>query len=232
MAPYMIMTENFERLNPAQIPCLESAFLCFHPASNFVFSFLSLKITHFYWADFLTHSPSLSLYKLIQISRSLWKRLLSCSSKSDISSKSNFNFLGPYDQRGSFLPRKYTFCAFEHWSVPSTFLFHFFWAKYFVYHVKMAKEVFTTARPNAPQGLKLRDMDEKRMHNLFLKNMSGLIEETKKPAHSSNPWVPVLFAPCPSMTSCLWISQFRLKFWVYRLEVVLKWRHVLRGEGV
>lgn len=51
----------------------------------------------------------------------------------------------------------------------------------------MAKEVFTTARPNAPQGLKLRDMDEKRMHNLFLKNMSGLIEETKKPAHSSNP---------------------------------------------
>jgi hypothetical protein len=52
---------------------------------------------------------------------------------------------------------------------------------------KMAKEVFTTAKPNAPSGLKLRDMDEKRMHNLFLKNMSGLIEETKKPAHSSNP---------------------------------------------
>ena len=52
----------------------------------------------------------------------------------------------------------------------------------------MAKEVFTTARPNAPFGLKLRDMDEKKMHNLFLKNMSGLIEETKKPAAQfSNP---------------------------------------------
>jgi hypothetical protein len=53
----------------------------------------------------------------------------------------------------------------------------------------MAKDMFTTvARPHAPSGLKLRDMDEKRMHNLFLKNMSGLIEETKKPASQfSNP---------------------------------------------
>ena len=36
---------------------------------------------------------------------------------------------------------------------------------------------------------KLRDMDEKHMHNLFLKNMSGLIEETKNPSPCLNPWV-------------------------------------------
>ena len=34
---------------------------------------------------------------------------------------------------------------------------------------------------------KLRDMDEKHMHNLFLKNMSGLIEETKNPSPCLNP---------------------------------------------
>jgi len=34
---------------------------------------------------------------------------------------------------------------------------------------------------------KLRDMDEKHMHNLFLKNMSGLIEETKNPSPCMNP---------------------------------------------
>ena len=38
-------------------------------------------------------------------------------------------------------------------------------------------------------------MDEKHMHNLFLKNMSGLIEETKNPSPCMNPWVsaPSLF---------------------------------------
>merc|ERR1712012_528049 len=34
---------------------------------------------------------------------------------------------------------------------------------------------------------KFRDMDEKHMHNLFLKNMSGLIEETKNPSPCLNP---------------------------------------------
>jgi len=34
---------------------------------------------------------------------------------------------------------------------------------------------------------KLREMDEKNMHNLFLKNMSGLIEETKNPSPCMNP---------------------------------------------
>ena len=37
------------------------------------------------------------------------------------------------------------------------------------------------APSNAPLGLKLKDMDEKNMHNLFLKNMSGLIEVAKNP---------------------------------------------------
>jgi len=36
-------------------------------------------------------------------------------------------------------------------------------------------------------NVKLRDMDEKNMHNLFLKNMSGLIEETKNPSPCLNP---------------------------------------------
>eukprot|EP00088_Acartia_fossae_P024023 TRINITY_DN2498_c0_g1_i1.p2 TRINITY_DN2498_c0_g1~~TRINITY_DN2498_c0_g1_i1.p2 ORF type:complete len:189 (+),score=76.16 TRINITY_DN2498_c0_g1_i1:53-619(+) len=35
--------------------------------------------------------------------------------------------------------------------------------------------------------LKLKDMDEKNMHNLFLKNMAGLIEETKNPSPCLNP---------------------------------------------
>ncbi len=43
------------------------------------------------------------------------------------------------------------------------------------------------ARSNAPKGLKLRNMDEKNMHNLFLKNMAGLIEETKNPSPCINP---------------------------------------------
>ena len=36
-------------------------------------------------------------------------------------------------------------------------------------------------------NVKLRDMEEKQMHNLFLKNMSGLIEETKNPSPCLNP---------------------------------------------
>ena len=35
--------------------------------------------------------------------------------------------------------------------------------------------------------MKLRDMDEKNMHNLFLKNMAGLIEEIKNPSTCTNP---------------------------------------------
>ena len=38
------------------------------------------------------------------------------------------------------------------------------------------------------RDVKLREMDEKNMHNLFLKNMSGLIEETKNPSPCMNPW--------------------------------------------
>ncbi len=46
------------------------------------------------------------------------------------------------------------------------------------------------SQPPAPvvmPTLKLRDMDEKSMHNLFLKNMAGLIEEVKNPSPCSNP---------------------------------------------
>merc|ERR1712240_369906 len=43
----------------------------------------------------------------------------------------------------------------------------------------------------APRGnkpvLKLKDMEEKHLHNLFLKNMSGLIEEVKNPTPRLNP---------------------------------------------
>merc|ERR1712029_1041012 len=33
----------------------------------------------------------------------------------------------------------------------------------------------------------VREMDEKNMHNLFLKNMAGLIEEIKNPSPCTNP---------------------------------------------
>merc|ERR1711963_864625 len=37
------------------------------------------------------------------------------------------------------------------------------------------------------QTLKLKDMEEKHLHNLFLKNMSGLIEEVENPTPRLNP---------------------------------------------
>jgi len=40
---------------------------------------------------------------------------------------------------------------------------------------------------NQKPVLKLRDMEEKHLHNLFLKNMSGLIEEVKNPTPRLNP---------------------------------------------
>ena len=47
------------------------------------------------------------------------------------------------------------------------------------------------AAPAAQQPMrgvmKLREMDEKNMHNLFLKNMAGLIEEIKNPSPCTNP---------------------------------------------
>ena len=42
---------------------------------------------------------------------------------------------------------------------------------------------------NQKPVLKLRDMEEKHLHNLFLKNMSGLIEEARNPSMGENPWV-------------------------------------------
>ena len=39
-------------------------------------------------------------------------------------------------------------------------------------------------------AMPLKDMDEKNMHNLFLKNMSGLIEVAKNPETGANPVNP------------------------------------------
>ena len=45
----------------------------------------------------------------------------------------------------------------------------------------------TRGQQEQQSGIKLREMDEKNMHNLFLKNMAGLIEETKNPSPCLNP---------------------------------------------
>eukprot|EP00092_Neocalanus_flemingeri_P000550 GFUD01000584.1.p1 GENE.GFUD01000584.1~~GFUD01000584.1.p1 ORF type:complete len:191 (+),score=43.17 GFUD01000584.1:107-679(+) len=45
----------------------------------------------------------------------------------------------------------------------------------------------TRGQTETDPSMKLREMDEKNMHNLFLKNMAGLIEETKNPAPCLNP---------------------------------------------
>jgi hypothetical protein len=50
----------------------------------------------------------------------------------------------------------------------------------------MAAKVQAPGQMEMP-SLRLRNMDEKSMHNLFLKNMSGLIEEIKNPSPCSNP---------------------------------------------
>merc|ERR1712118_332311 len=57
------------------------------------------------------------------------------------------------------------------------------------YPLQKPEEASKTAKMTSVQGcnLKLRNMDEKNMHNLFLKNMAGLIEETKNPSPFLNP---------------------------------------------
>lgn len=66
------------------------------------------------------------------------------------------------------------------------------------------------AKPNVRPGLKLKNMDEKKMHNLFLKNMAGVIEECKNPSESiENPWV-VLILLYFSATNYIWVSHFLL----------------------
>ncbi len=52
-------------------------------------------------------------------------------------------------------------------------------------------------QPVVMPSLKLRDMDEKNMHNLFLKNMAGLIEEIKNPSPCLNPWVATFIIEFP-----------------------------------
>merc|ERR1712109_186933 len=49
------------------------------------------------------------------------------------------------------------------------------------------KPRMTRGQQQETNVMKLREMDEKNMHNLFLKNMAGLIEETKNPSPCLNP---------------------------------------------
>merc|ERR1711953_1077286 len=49
------------------------------------------------------------------------------------------------------------------------------------------KSRMTRGQQQETNVMKLREMDEKNMHNLFLKNMAGLIEETKNPSPCLNP---------------------------------------------
>merc|ERR1712156_1345551 len=55
------------------------------------------------------------------------------------------------------------------------------------YHIMTRGHQAAQAQVEVGSNVKLRDMDEKHMHNLFLKNMSGLIEETKNPSPCMNP---------------------------------------------
>ena len=50
-----------------------------------------------------------------------------------------------------------------------------------------AKFKMAAPAPAQMRVIKLREMDEKNMHNLFLKNMAGLIEEIKNPSPCTNP---------------------------------------------
>ena len=63
------------------------------------------------------------------------------------------------------------------------------------------------AKCNAPQGLKLKNMDEKNMHNLFLKNMSGLIIAMFFPF--------VFFEKKCGTEYDTFFQKFARKFWVW-----------------
>ena len=52
---------------------------------------------------------------------------------------------------------------------------------------KLNRLKMTKGQNETESSMKLKEMDEKNMHNLFLKNMAGLIEETKNPSPCSNP---------------------------------------------
>ena len=82
------------------------------------------------------------------------------------------------------------------------------------------------ARCNAPPGLKLKNMDEKNMHNLFLKNMSGLIEVARNPyPPGSNPWVyePLLFCSGLKCKRAELVFPTLTIFCVYWCSKLVKW---------
>merc|ERR1712147_306403 len=70
--------------------------------------------------------------------------------------------------------------------------------------------------------LKLKDMEEKHLHNLFLKNMSGLIEEVKNPTPRLNP-----NSKCGGMAThaglALELGIIRKKSLSPQMEAILIW---------
>ena len=82
------------------------------------------------------------------------------------------------------------------------------------------------AKCNAPLGLKLKNMDEKNMHNLFLKNMSGLIEEARNPSPGENPWEIWSIAKVPHKR--ISISHSVMDKFVIFIETLLKHTFALK----
>merc|ERR1712087_1016798 len=72
--------------------------------------------------------------------------------------------------------------------------------------------------------LKLKDMEEKHLHNLFLKNMSGLIEEVKNPTPRLNP-----NSKCGGMAThaglAIELGITRKKSLSPQMEAILIWRY-------
>lgn len=60
--------------------------------------------------------------------------------------------------------------------------------------------------------MKLREMDEKNMHNLFLKNMAGLIEEIKNPSPCTNPLA------CYSQAKSVPDLEIWFDFWAWKIS--------------
>jgi len=75
--------------------------------------------------------------------------------------------------------------------------------------------------------IKLREMDEKNMHNLFLKNMAGLIEEVKNPSPCTNPNSKrggmATHAGVALELGITWASRSGIKMMSPQMEAILIW---------
>merc|ERR1712133_259249 len=74
--------------------------------------------------------------------------------------------------------------------------------------------------------LKLKNMEEKQLHNIFLKNMSGLIEEVKNPTPRLNP-----NSKCGGVGThtglAIELNITRKKSLSPQMEAILIWCHLL-----